>query len=283
MAGSLGIGGAWKNALTARRIVAFRSAKERPFRGAKGDSCRLRPRPPTLRSVLSLLLTAGMVLLSGLHGRVARGQDDWDVGKKAVDRPNQQGRIVLPDFDQWVLRGKTRDQLERVLKSQLALQVDSVDRACALSGAQREKLQLAGDGDLKRLSRTIEQLREKFREVGQDQEKFQTIAGEALTLQMKMQSGVYDESSLFQKVLRQTLSREQSARYEQQERERRKFRYEGKIELVVANLETASRSAPISGSGWSSSSSTKRNRPRSSASTISTSSFTMRASWGRRS
>ena len=91
-----------------------------------------------------------------------------------MDRPNQQGRFVIavPDFDQWVLGGKTRDQIERVLKSQLALQVDSVDRACELSAPQREKLQLAGEGDLKRLSRTIEQFREKFREAGQDQQKF---------------------------------------------------------------------------------------------------------------
>ena len=125
MAGSLGIGGAWKSALAARRIVAFRSAKERPFRGAKGDSCRLHPRPPALRFVLGLLLTAGIVLPSGLHGRVALGQDDWDVGKKDVDRPNRrQVARVLPDFDQWVLGGKTCDQIELVLKSQLALRVE---------------------------------------------------------------------------------------------------------------------------------------------------------------
>jgi hypothetical protein len=202
-------------------------------------ACRLRPRLQVLRFALRLLSMAGMVLLSGLHGRVAWGQDDWDVPKKAVNQPNQQFVMALPDFDQWVLGGKTRDQIERLVKSQLALQVDSVALACELSDAQREKLRLAGEGDLIRLHRTIEQFREKFRDAGQDQQKINTVVSEASSLQIKMQTGLYDDSSLYQKVLRQTLNHEQAARYEQQERERRKFHYEAKIELAMSNLENS--------------------------------------------
>ncbi len=183
-------------------------------------------------------MLAGIALLGGLDGRAARGQDDWDAAKKA-DRPNPQGRFGLPDFDQWVLNGQRRDQFEGGLKSQLALQIDAINCACEISSAQREKLELAGEGDLKRLSRTIEQLREKYREIGQDQQKFQAIAGDVSMLQMKVQSGAFDDSSLFHKVLRQTLDTEQTVRFERQERERRKFRYEAKIELVVSNLENA--------------------------------------------
>src|SRR5208337_3669306 len=106
-------------------------------------------------------------------------------GKKPVDQPNRQVMMALPDFDQWVLGGKTRDQIESGVKSQLALQVDAVTRACELSAAQREKLQLAGEGDMKRLYRTIEQFREKFREAGQDQEKIDAVESEASAVQMK--------------------------------------------------------------------------------------------------
>jgi hypothetical protein len=186
------------------------------------------------RSLLGALLMAGMFFPFGL---VARGQDDWDAGKKDADRPNRQFAMALPNFEQWVLGGKTRDQFEGVLKSQLAVQVESVTRACELSAAQREKVQLAGEGDLKRLLRMIEQFRAKFLEAGQDPQKINAIYREASVLQMKMQTGIYGDSSLFQKVLRRTLDHKQSARYEQQERERRKFRYEAKIELVLSNLE----------------------------------------------
>ena len=217
MTNNLRIGKAWKGAIPVR----------------------LRPPAPARRLVLGLLVTAGMVLPSGLHGRAARGQDDWDVAKKAVVQPNRDIVMALPDFDQWAFGGKTRDQLERLFESQLALQVDAINRACELSAAQREKLQLAGEGDQKRLSRAIEQFRDRFREAGHDQQKAANVVGEAQTLQMTIQDGVYDDSSLFQKVLRQTLNREQAVRYEQQERERRKFRYEAKIEMVLATLENS--------------------------------------------
>ncbi len=180
---------------------------------------------------------AGIVLLGGLHLRVALGQDDFDVVKKAADRLIQRRALRVPDFDQWMLGGKTRDSIENQLRSQLLLHVESVNRACELSNAQREKLQLAGDGDLDRLFRAVEQLREEFREVGEDRKKLQTAERKVSALQIKLEGGVFDDSSLFQKVLRLTLDRDQLARYDRQERERRKFHYEGKIELAVANLE----------------------------------------------
>jgi hypothetical protein len=231
----------------------------RPWKSAPAARC-VHTRGPKLRFVLSFLLTA-TVIPGGLYrgttvagqrlivtnneaidddsnANVANappaawGQDDWDAAKKAANKPARQGVFALPDFDSWVLRGQT----ESTLKSMLALQIESVAR-CELSAAQREKLQMAGEGDLKRLARTIGELREKFREAGQDQQKYNELIQEGSAMQMKLQSGIYGESSLFQKVLRQTLNHEQSVRFEQQERERRKFRYEAKIELVMANLE----------------------------------------------
>jgi hypothetical protein len=218
------------------------------------------PRGPNLRLVLGFLLIAGVAVPGRLYGGplivtnneaidddsnatvgnappAALGQDDWDVPKKVVNQNNFEGQWTLPNFDQWVLRNRTRDQIEKSFKQMLALQVQNVGRACELSAAQREKLQMAAECDLKRTSRAIDELREKFRQAGQDQETYSRLITEGSTMQMSLQSGIYGESSLFQKVLRQTLNPEQSLRYERQERERRKFRYEAKIELVMSNLE----------------------------------------------
>ena len=218
------------------------------------------PRRPKLRLVLGFLLIGGLAAPASLYGGplivtnneaidddsgatvgnappAALGQDDWDVPKKAVNPNNMQGQWTLPNFDQWVLNNKTRGQIENTLKSLLALKVQSVGLACELSAAQREKLQLAGECDLKRMSRAIDELREKFRAASQDQETYSRLITEGSQMQMSLQSGIYGESSLYQKVLRQTLNGEQSLRYERQERERRKFRYEAKIEVVMSNLE----------------------------------------------
>jgi hypothetical protein len=194
--------------------------------------------------VLTLAVLAGMVSADLLCGRLARGQDDWDAGKPAANQPDarmvMRQTVMAPEvFDRWVSGGRTPEQMERSLDSLLALQVESVARVCGLSDAQREKLELAGHGDVKRLSRSIEQLKEKFRGVGQDQQKFSEMVREVSPLQMKMQTGVFGDSSLYRKVLNQTLDREQSVRYEQDERQRRKFRYEARIELVLSDLESS--------------------------------------------
>jgi hypothetical protein len=188
---------------------------------------------------VGLLVMAGMVFPIGMGTALVQAQDDWDVPKKPVDRPNQNFRFAMPDFDQWVLGGRNRGQSEDMLKSQLTLRIESANRVCELTAAQREKLRLAAEGDLKRLARAIDEARDKYREVGQDQQKYNAFINQVSKLQIKMQSDVFDESSLYQKVLRQTLNHEQSVRYEQQERERRKFRYEAKIEMVLSNFENS--------------------------------------------
>jgi hypothetical protein len=184
----------------------------------------------------------GMVAGSVLPGRGAWGQDDWDAGKKAAKQPNERmmGMAVMApaDFDRWVSNGKSTDQMRRTLESLLTLQVESAARTCGLSDIQKKKLELAGHGDVKRLARGVEELKEKFREVGQDQKKFNEIAQEVSLLQTKMNSEVFGESSLYRKTLNETLDRDQAARYEQADLERRRFRYEAKIEMFMSSLET---------------------------------------------
>ncbi len=75
----------------------------------------------------TLLAIAALVMLVGLCGPAARGQDDWDVPKKQEDQQVRGfNQFALPDFDQWVLRGRSRDQLQRTQKSSLDLQIDNV-------------------------------------------------------------------------------------------------------------------------------------------------------------
>ncbi len=188
---------------------------------------------PSVRLARSVLL-AGMFFSARLP---AWGQDDWDVPKKPVDPAAIQRQWNLPNFDQWVLGNKTRDQIKGMIKQMLALQLQNVSLACDLTAGQREKIELAGEYDMIRMSRAIDDLGERFRRAAQDQETYSRLINEGSAMQMSLKSGIYDESSLFRKVLRQTLNRDQALRYERQERLRRKFRYEAKIELALSNLE----------------------------------------------
>jgi len=191
------------------------------------------------RFPLLLLVSAvpGIIAL----GAVALGQDDWDVDEPVLVQPGmvQAAAFEVPEetFDQWVFGGKSTSQVTKRLDSLLLLQVASVERACELSEAQKNKLQLAARGDVKRFLGSVEEMRRKFCEVRRDQQRFNNIWQEIQPLQLKLNAGLFDETSLFRKVLKRTLDPEQSERFEQQERERQRFRYEAKIELAVATME----------------------------------------------
>lgn len=200
------------------------------------DLANLRPRLAPLVVLVAIASCAGLDIRRGC------GQDDWDAARKVPGQPGAEF-MVAPvmgqvDFNQWVYGGRNSDQVQRTLETLLALRIEAIARQCKLSGEQKKRLELAGHGDLVRLTRSVESLRDKYHQVGQDQQKFQEFAQQVGPVQLKLQTGVFGENSLFSKTLKRTVNPEQSALYEQEELQRRKFRYEAKIELVVAMLES---------------------------------------------
>lgn len=184
-----------------------------------------------------LLLLASLPWLSVL-GSLAWGQDDWDREAEMVVEQPAAFLAAEENFDQWVFGGTRAGQANKRLETLLASQVDAVERVCGLSEAQKQKLLLAGRGDVKRFFESADAARKKFEAVRRDQNAFNQVWQDIQPLQIKFNAGLFGDASLFRKVLQRTLDPEQSARYEQQEAARRKFRYEAKIGLVVAVLES---------------------------------------------
>jgi Zn-dependent oligopeptidase len=192
----------------------------------------------TLPRLLLVAAVAGIIAV----GSALWGQDDWDAEEQVLAQPgvlHQRAAFEVPEetFDQWAFGGKTTAHVTKRLDSLLTLQMESIERACELSTDQKKKLQLAGRGDVKRYFGSVEEVRKKFREVRRDQHKINQIWQDIQPLQTRFNSGLFDESSLFHKVLKRTLDPDQSAQYEQQQRERRKFRYEARIQLAVTMME----------------------------------------------
>jgi len=192
--------------------------------------------------MLPHLLFFVAALGTGALEDIAWGQDDWE-GAEEVLAPaggvvNMGFQVTDETFNQWVF-GSSRNasQGRKRIEALLTLQVESVERACELSDAQKGKLRLAGRGDMKRFFVSVEEVRKKAREIKNDQNKFNQIWQDIQPLQTKLNSGFFDDVSLFYKVLKRTLDAAQSAEYEQREMKRRKFRYETKIGLAVVMLE----------------------------------------------
>ena len=100
----------------------------------------------------------------------------------------------------------------------LTLRLDSIERAGGLSKAQIEKLRLAGRGDVARFFRKVDAIKEECKGLNFNDRKFQEIWQKIQPLQAEFNAGLFDEKSLFQKVLQGMSRSDSSAPYQEQER-----------------------------------------------------------------
>jgi hypothetical protein len=175
--------------------------------------------------------------MSALRGAIAAA-----VACGAATALAQQFQLTEAQFDSWVTNG--RGKAEELVESQLTAQIGRFDEACNLSDDQRQKLLLAGRGDLDRYLADVAAVRTKL--VGQkyEQRKLSEVYGEIRPLAQRLEQGVLGAGSLFQKVKSSVLDDGQRAAYQRWASERSSYHYRAKLKLFVAALDQL---APMSG------------------------------------
>ncbi len=189
-----------------------------------------------LRTILSVL-ALGAVVLRATDGFAA--PDDEEPAPEAA-AVNQNFNVNESNFDQWVFQraGNASAGRQRI-RSRLKLQFDELHRVCGLTDAQKQKLALAAEGDTKRFFDQVEEVRQKFLKVRNDQNAFGQIWQEIQPLQTKQAAGLFGDKSFYAKTLRKTLDAEQVEKYQAVLDERRRFRYRASIEVAMATLESS--------------------------------------------
>jgi hypothetical protein len=137
-------------------------------------------------------------------------------------------------FNQWLFQAS---QGNFDPDSELALTIEAVDRVCALTDPQKDKLQLAGRGDYARFDRQVDELRAEYVGKTFSQEQIGEVYQKIQPLGEQYQAGLLGDASLFSKVLEKNLTPEQSEKFDHIENERRKARYAAKVGLFVAGLQ----------------------------------------------
>src|SRR3954447_5639572 len=147
-----------------------------------------------------------------------------------------QNRWVMDEnqFNQWIYQENGGGVDE---DSEITLMVEAIDRACHLTAAQKEKLQLGAHGDYARFKEEVDELRAEFVGKTYDQNDMNKMWQKISPVQQKYQAGLLGEKSLFSKVLQSTLSPEQHEEYEASDAERRKAKHAAKVRLFVAMLD----------------------------------------------
>lgn len=193
-------------------------------------------------------LTAIVLVIGAV--RIAPAEDDVIVDGPIISLdPRLQGimRIGVGSFDQLVFQHDGgAEHIEERLLTRAELQLADLDQACQLTVEQKQKLQLAAQGDIQRIFSEAAPLRVKFNSLvkgttleGPDaMEVYQRLNQELQPLRTRIQAGATDApDSLFMKVISRTLTTEQQAKYAAINDDRRRVRYEANIAVYLLNLE----------------------------------------------
>lgn len=137
-------------------------------------------------------------------------------------------------FNQWVY-ASSQGQFDP--RSELLLNLEAVDRVCDLSDEQEAKVSMAAQGDFVRFGRDVDELKSEYVGKTYDQNRIGEIYQKIQPLAQTYQAGLLGDESLFKKVIERELTSEQSAKYEEAERERAASRYAAQVRLWVVMLE----------------------------------------------
>lgn len=141
-------------------------------------------------------------------------------------------------FFQWIYGagtrvGSPRDHFESVLK----LAIADLDRSCSLTDDQKQKLALAGRGDIKRFLDRVADAHRLY-ELNRHEPGGAAVIREAtIPIAADYEFGIFGEGSFFAKSLTRVLTPEQAGKYRESLREKDRFRYQAKVSLILASLD----------------------------------------------
>ena len=88
------------------------------------------------------------------------------------------------------------------LDSSLLLRIEDLERTCQITGAQKDKLRLAGRGDIKRFFDKVGALKQKFPQAPNDRVTYTNILREIEPLVIELDTGLLGEHLLYAKMIR---------------------------------------------------------------------------------
>jgi hypothetical protein len=192
---------------------------------------------------LSVATSLSLLLIGAPQGAAARAPDDDEDDAPAPAVGLQQPLYLVNDalFNRMVYGNLRPEALRDRLEAFLNVKITDAARRCNLSEDQKEKLRLAGRGDIRRVFDRIEDRKDVIgKQV--DQEEYIRLMNQLRPLQglsgtALFGNGLFGNGSYFAKALKGLLDEGQAARYGGAERELTQQRYLARIEQVVVSLD----------------------------------------------
>ena len=164
-------------------------------------------------------------------------------GKEAairLVRNDVQPAIAEGQFDAWVFQNLgNADAVRKRLSWALQLRLSHIKALVDASSRQMQTLELAGQGDIKRFFDQVEMERDFFQAARHDRGSINALFQRLQPVQRRLTSGLFNEGSLFEKVLRSELTGPQQKQLQAAEARRRERKWQqacrsGILELTLS-------------------------------------------------
>lgn len=149
-----------------------------------------------------------------------------------------QNGISLAQFDSFIFQQQGVGELTRErLESSIDLQVRRIQQSTQLRDEQKQQLRLAGQGDIQHFFNRVVAARQQFQALDPAKADFREAYEIAAPLQMELMRGLFGEDSMFAKVVRTTLDKEQLEAHQEQEAIRRHQEKEANVRMYISSME----------------------------------------------
>jgi hypothetical protein len=151
----------------------------------------------------------------------------------------QNATIGIEQFDSWIFQGNAnQDQAKSTLESRIELEITRIAQTVSLTDDQKERLKLAGNGDIKRFYDRVEKARRQFLSMGEqwEQNRINEAYQLAVPLQQELRKGLFGSDSLLQKVVATTVTEEQSEEMRKETERLMQLRKESAVKVFLAGM-----------------------------------------------
>jgi hypothetical protein len=140
--------------------------------------------------------------------RIKEGDDEPE------DEVQPPARVLFTEdaFERQIFMNTNADGARERLNAQLKTRIAQAERTLRLSPAQKERLRLAGQGDIKRFFDQVDEHRRVFDRDELDMQEYQVFVRGLSVLRLMFQQGMLVPGSLFDKTLRRVQNEVRAAR-----------------------------------------------------------------------
>lgn len=149
-----------------------------------------------------------------------------------------QHKISVQQFEMWIFQNSgNQSQALIELKEGIESEITQLEKRVDLDEQQKEKIRLAGEGDIQRFLVRVEKARQAFLALSQeDRNQINESYQLAMPLQQELSQGLFGKKSLVKKVMPNCLTPSQVQAFREAEKRRDAIAAERAIQLWIAML-----------------------------------------------